>query len=150
MKITINSKLYYDTLYPIKNAATKQDDYPEVEFTKSTCYSINCGQLLFASCVSFSSKYSVVLTEFIISVTYNQSICTLITSVFCSILHKQFYSSPQGAHLLYQSEKNPNKTLDEFSSPRRGPIFSTFMYLPNEKEWVKVSVPSKRTHLLYR
>ena len=23
------------------------------------------------------------------------------------------------------------------------------MYLPNEKEWVKVSVPSKRTHLLY-
>lgn len=61
MKITINSKLYYDTLYPIKNAVTKQDDYPEIEFTKSTCYSINCEQLLFASCVSFSSKYSAVL-----------------------------------------------------------------------------------------
>jgi len=112
MKITINSKLYYDTLYPIKNAATKQDDYPEVEFTKSTCYSINCRRLLFLHPVYFFKQIFCRFTEFIISVTYNQSICTLITSVFCSILHKQFYSSPQGVHLLYFSHADIKRTLD--------------------------------------
>ena len=145
------------------------------------CFSCHKINKISISCLNYSRKQEILLKNLL----QNQQnlkargiySCTGIyffkSAVFCSILHKQFYSSPQGVHLLYSDKlkfageqggvsvptkgthllyfvhgaRGIGKSL--FPSPRMGPIFSTvfpiFLFTRN----IFVSVPTKGTHLLY-